>query len=347
MDISKITPPHKCCENVLPTADNSQRLAFFDFVKCCCMICIIITHESWSNVERTELFFPFIIDMAVPSLMIVTGYMHARQYEHKKLKDMYALRDVIKKGLRLIVPFCIAYAVYAVPQILLNPDCSLKTLIYAFITGGLGPGGYYFPIMLQLIFLAPILFIKVKENKLYQIFLFNLFYEVGITTLGIDVGYYRLLIFRYSFLVALGMELKLKEVNLVSIGPVKCVFSLVIGVVYIYFTAYTEYQEKIFQQWTGTSMMCAFWIFPIFIYLLKKIKSIPRLKINMVGEASYHVFLVQMVYFSYKSILGMDFNIYLRCLINVIISVSVGIIFYYFEKPIQKFVKEKVGGYFS
>ena len=50
------------------------RLSGIDLIKTIAIICIIITHYPFTDLERKCVLFPYIIEMAMPCLMIVTGY---------------------------------------------------------------------------------------------------------------------------------------------------------------------------------------------------------------------------------------------------------------------------------
>lgn len=58
-----------------------ERNNSLDFLKGISIIFIIITHFSWTNLERLSFGFPFWIDMAVPIFMLVSGYTQALSCE--------------------------------------------------------------------------------------------------------------------------------------------------------------------------------------------------------------------------------------------------------------------------
>lgn len=53
-----------------------------DYLKTICMILIIITHYSWTMLDRERYLFPYWIDLAVPVLMIITGSNYYQSIEN-------------------------------------------------------------------------------------------------------------------------------------------------------------------------------------------------------------------------------------------------------------------------
>lgn len=89
-------------------------------------------------------------------------------------------------------------------------------------------------------------------------------------------------------------------------------------------------------------MFPVLFIIPIFGFLVdKNIKFAP---LEIIGKASYNIFLTQMVYYCYlygkiKETFG---NIYLNAVASIAICVIIGIVFYEIENRITKKVTAKV-----
>lgn len=85
-------------------------------------------------------------------------------------------------------------------------------------------------------------------------------------------------------------------------------------------------------------MPVAFYIFPIVILLFRKFYhvTIPGIIGNLltwIGQASYHIFLVQMVYYHFE--LGgkmMDMQWYVAIPFHILVSVTIGLAFYEADK---------------
>lgn len=61
---------------------EKKRETGIDILKIICMCFIVITHCSWSEEQRQSLLFLFWIDMAVPVLMIITGYNYYNSFNN-------------------------------------------------------------------------------------------------------------------------------------------------------------------------------------------------------------------------------------------------------------------------
>ncbi len=84
-----------------------------DFLKGICVILIIITHFNWSDEERLNILFPFVIEMVVPIFMILSGYVNALSFNKNNidLSEAYSVKLVLKKIIQYTVPFIFAFAV--------------------------------------------------------------------------------------------------------------------------------------------------------------------------------------------------------------------------------------------
>lgn len=152
--------------------DNVKRENNLDVIKGIMMIFIIVTHYGWDSEVRLKLLFPFWIDMAVPSLMIISGYVYAKSYMRNNITEMekaYKLTFILKKINRYTIPFLITIII----QMILSRKTSFmfvpesKSLILKWIlSGGTGPGSYYYPCMIQLIFYFPLIYFGIKKYKM-------------------------------------------------------------------------------------------------------------------------------------------------------------------------------------
>lgn len=237
-----------------------------------------------------------------------------------------------------------------------NHTLSVKELMTAFYLGGIGPGSYYFPVMVQFIFLFPLLYFIFNSNKprvaLALCATLNLLYEISVRLYGISDNAYRLISFRYIFLIACGIYLALCKEKLLIPNKKNislCTVSTLIGIGYIVLTSYTGYREKLFTLWTTTSMLTAFWIFPIFCLLFVLLKNAKESKAQIIGKASYHIFLTQMVYFATVSpkiealITLPRFNRTVFAAISLIICLAVGTVFYILGNKIEQKIFSFIG----
>ena len=116
------------------------------------------------------------------------------------------------------------------------------------------------------------------------------------------------------------------------------VIAFIIGIAFIGLVEYSPYNPKIIIYWTRTSFMACLYIMPIAYILLSCKKRISFKPLEVLGKASFNVFLTQMVYYTYMAgaIYKYISSMCLRILINILICGLVGVIFYYIENPLTK-----------
>lgn len=325
--------------------ENRKRIEFLDYVKAVCVIMVIVTHYDWS--DKTSPFFTMLINMAVPVFMIVSGYNFAMSNCKKadgKLARMYGWNMIKPKLVRFLVPFfsiCfIEIGLLFIEERNINP-------FRIFLLGAYGPGSYYVPVMLQLLVIFPLIYVLVERNAKLGIALagaVNLLFEIAVKLFEIEKYYYRLSIGRYLLLIAFGCYLYLHPGHRVKRYQLCAMFFA--GLAYIVTVFYFEKELLLFDYWKTTAMPVAFYIFPVVILLFRKFYhcripgAVGRLMM-WIGQASYHIFLVQMVYYHFD--LGgaiMQAAWYVAVPFNILISVPAGLAFYELDNLFMQKVRQ-------
>ncbi len=310
------------------------------------MVFILVTHHTISAELRLRCLFPFWIDMAVPLLMVLSGYLYAGSYERAgidTLQKAYAPAFVLRKLLRYLIPFCIVFGV----QVLLEcrtAAVSLRWIVYTFVSGGLGMGSYYVPVMLQFVFLFPILYFILKKYGIAGLLLcgaLNFSYEILAKLYLFPDSCYRLLVFRYILVIAFGCWLQMYPCKT---KPVWRVVSLLCGIGFITARCYLGYEPKcINTAWAGTSFAACLYLLPPAALLLRRSPKMRIKPLELIGRASYHIFLVQMLFFkyfiSYTAVLFK--SPYIACIWDIFVCVSVGTAFYFIESFLTKRIAAK------
>jgi peptidoglycan/LPS O-acetylase OafA/YrhL len=193
-----------------------------------------------------------------------------------------------------------AYFVEVIFDIILG-NFTFYNMLVKFIDGGSGPGSYYYPIMIQFIFVFPFIYSIVKKYDFIGVlicFFMNGMYEIVQNSYGMASGNYRLLVFRYIFLMSAGCYLHIgKKKPKLSVG----IISMLLGACWLAAYCYWGYRPTFTSHWSKTSFLGALWIVPIAWVLLKN-SRLSRLKctpLEEMGKASYNIFLTQMVFFAY------------------------------------------------
>ena len=323
------------------TEKNRNRTV--DFVKGAAILFIVFTHYDWTVGQRRIFVFPYLINMAVPILMIITGYVYSLSLQKKNvahLEDAYQGSVLLRRSVRYCLPL-IVLAVWEICDPHFHLSGGFLDYVRWFINGTAGKGNYYFPVMLQMVFLFPIIYFileKKKRTGLFICLIFNLTYEVLAWSYGMNTDCYRLLAFRYVFVVAAGIyAFKKFKMNLL--------WSILItaaGAVFISALVYTDYQPKIINaDWAGTNCIASMLVIPLMIWLLKygNLRFVP---LEIIGKASYHIFLVQMAYYAgYYPILSDKLGKGpVLLLIGMAICLIIGIAFYLIDQPVQKAINK-------
>lgn len=324
--------------------NNVRRDCELDTIKGVCIVFVIITHAQWSAEERLRYFFPYWIDMAVPIFMIISGYVNSVSFQRRNVKsldDAYSLKYVLMRFIRYTIPAGLTLLVELGFKLMYKESVDIFTFC---ITGGEGPGSYYYPIMIQFIFVFPIIFFIVQKYDTVGFILcgiLNGIYEMIQTVYGMNAECYRLLIFRYIFVISFGCYLVKKREMIKTRYEI---LLLLIGIAYIYAVSYLNYVPHTISKWINTSWIACMYIMPIFSLVLKKLRRGCRL-LEKIGEASFNIFFVQKVY--YCRVVGVTYLItsvrIFQVVLHIFICVTIGVVFYYFEKPITDRIIKYVG----
>ena len=331
------------------TKVTTDRQTVIDVLKGISVIFVIITHYSWSEKQRMIGLFPFCVDMAVPIFMIVSGYVFTNSYLKKGIvcfENAYPMPLIIKRLLRYVIPFMMAYTIEIAWFFAFGDGLSGHDIVVNFFRGGIGPGSYYFPVLLQITFFLPVILFSMYKRPAKGLlfwFAFNGFYEMIEMVIGLDSNVYRLSLFRYSFLIACGCFIYLQK------GKEKikrCILfsAFSIGFVFIFVTCYMGYETKIINNiWKGTSYMSALYIAPIVMLIIYKFGKFSFKPLELVGKASFNIFLTQMVYYASvsESVKKRSSSIFVHVTLNVVICVVFGVLFYFVE---SKFTNRIIHG---
>lgn len=312
-----------------------ERNRFIDVAKGVAIILVLFNHYEWAegSFVGTHLY-NWLVCMAVPIFMLCTGYVTAASFKRNgtDLSNAYTKKALLPKLARYILPvlwFYIAETILTFIFIKTGFLDYLSTLDFAyadgyanakmtplgtiafFFAGGRGQHGtYYFPIILQVAFMMPVIYRIVVRRKSGVVVCFVitlalevlkipvclLLSELGVGS-GVQYGIYRLLAFRYIFVLALGCYMYLYHE---SLGKwYKWLLCFAVGAGYIYLIEYTSYNRVIFTWWQNTSMIAVLYIAPVFLLGLKYLSKFSIKSLEELGKASYHILMVQILYFNF------------------------------------------------
>jgi Fucose 4-O-acetylase and related acetyltransferases len=310
---------------------KGQRDSFIDFLKGLAIICVILTHNL---PQQGKIIFCLWGAQAVPIFLIIQTYHAYNNIFKKKLsfKDHFSSKSVFKVYKRILLPF-----IYLLIIELLILGLIGKLDIWNFIkAGGYGPGSYYVWIYLQFFIIIPLLvpvFNKFNGISLFFIFVFiSEFFELLLSYYHIPDFVYRLLFFRYFFLIYLGYVVCTEKFELNS----RNIILSIISVIFILIDNYMNINWEPFiynTAWKGFHWISYFYTLYIFLFLLRKIylKINPTrltLIVEKIGKYSYEIFLLQMFVFGFfpDSILPGINNAYIKVLSFIILTTMLSII---------------------
>lgn len=334
--------------------ENNKRIYVIDYLKAICIMMVIFTHYSWAD-KKTP-FFTLVIAMAVPIFMVLSGFNFSMSYDRKinsTLKEMYAPRLFFSRLRRFLFPFIVIFiAEIILHPIILNKHYSLRRMPFLFLRGGIGPGSYYTPTVLLMIIVFPLIYLCIRRLSGWGVAIMtmsHLLYEVLVVVLGMEKSTYRLVFFRYLVFVALGCYFYFhsKDRKRYPLTPLALCLMFLVGITYNITHYQFHVRLPIFIYWPKTAMPMAFYIFPIICVLVKKLgtKKLPEILHNFmsgIGRASYHIFLVQMVYFRlFDQLVLPGAHMVFRIAANFIICLSAGYGYFLLEGKLSKLLFEK------
>lgn len=263
---------------------------FLDFIKAYSIICVLIGH-TFPYLHETG--YNLWYGMQVPLFILVQTF-HYYKRDDSKL-------NIKKLVTRIFIPFIIVQLVISLGCILFYNQSITEVSKAIIINGGIGPGGYYPWIYLQIALALPLARIVLKKcNKHLAAFLFVLLaelLEVSSSLVNLPDSLYRLLAFRYIFLLYLGwlwvkdgimLNVKTLGLSLLSLGFI------------VFFTYYYKpFEPWVFDtSWNAHRWECYYYVSTLLCFILYQVyKYLSSLKeiIRVIAKCSYEIFLAQML----------------------------------------------------
>lgn len=327
----------------------SGRIYLIDHLKAISVMMVIFTHYAWK--DKTGLFFTLIIAMAVPIFMVISGFNFTMSYERKtdgSLRELYAPSQIFLRLYRFLLPFVIVYIPEMILHIFIRKETyTPKEWLLHFIEGGLGPGSYYVPVLVVMLFCFPLIYICIRRFSYLGVAfigLIHLAYEIYVRYGHMDKYYYRLLFFRYLLFVAFGcyMYFHFQNKKKYPISKIALFLMFCVGLSFSVAVYQFHWKPPIFRYWTKTAMPLALYIFPIVFLLIAKFgqKNLTGGLWNLlakIGQASYHIFLIQMIYYRLFDDLVLPAGPAIPVVIgNLAITLVLGYLYYLLESKLSK-----------
>lgn len=290
-----------------------ERLVEVDLLKGMAIIAVVI-HHTLSVSILLAIGAPFYIYHSVPLLILIAGFTGTYAYMRRNyttISQCYDTGLLYRRFRRLIVPYSMIFLLQIVILfIIFHNTFNIGSLVYSYLTGGYGLGAYFVPVIIQSIIIIPILYLLALRNlhaMLVGAFVFDIAMEYLAYISVIPLGIYMVLYAQFLFAGALGVWLALSTRRLTLWMGVIGFFSAV----YIWITYYTQLFTPFFVTnpvGVISQAPAYFWTCILaltgFMFLPKKAKSWFYRSLTNAGKASWHIFLVQMTFFSLWQPLG-------------------------------------------
>lgn len=340
--------------------EEKQRNNLFDLLKMISIAAVVAAHALVPHKEAATLISPLLAAIAVPIFILISAYLRTKKMNKIGVRGAYQPRYMFISFMSLMLAYIFIVVIEIIGCLPLHMKGlplpfdvhfldSVPDFLYWFFTGTLGFGSYYIPIMVELIVFLPLLYMLFKKNRnagLLLCFGLNLAYDLLSHFLGMSSDAYRLLIFRFTFMLGCGIYLGTQEERGKK-EDVQAGLFLFLGLFYVIVNAYI-YEFPIFDTWSTASMFVAFFAYGFVYFMMKRFSGIGYHKIFVFGKASYHIFLVQMLfYFFYGNeilimitrALPAPVAILLQVVLAIIITFVIGLLFYHLETRLRKALK--------
>jgi peptidoglycan/LPS O-acetylase OafA/YrhL len=356
-------------------SSSKSHILKIDLIKGLAILAVVLTHSLPYDGNFMTLRM-LSISMALPIFILLMGRNMAASFKkHQYLKSNGIISSKYFKNRlkRFLYPFIPIFMLSIMLGIIFNRDIYLGILNLVGYLPLPGPGNYFITVLLQFVLIFPLLYFSYQRHPrltLLFAFLISFVFELfssNLNAFNSDSYLYYANILRYLFLITLGLWVfegfepkkrirSSRESYLVMVG-------LAISILYLMAFSVFHWEFPFFNNFWGTeyptlgSYVFLMAFYPLAIYMLayrilpsnshnKLVRSIQYL-----GKASYHIFLVQILFFAvlynpYSIILRHElFGInheFIVGLFAIIISLGVtipaGVLFYKYEDKLIKLI---------
>lgn len=335
--------------------DESIYYLQIDILKALAILSVIILHTVPSNMVKHPLSI-FTIYQAVPIffvLMATNALMSFKRHNYTTLSNIYP-KYLKSRFKRVICPLIILWVLSLILGILLDKNIYLGALTVIGYLPLTGPGNYFISILLQFIILFPVLYKLYSYNPKYLLissFILSFAFEIisfQVPILDNSFYWYKACILRYLFLIVLGMWLvdNFEPENLKSLIIKKPVLAgLILSTIYIIGVSIFLWEFPYFQSsWQPQTILSFFYPLILCAIGIRYLPSSSNRILNgfrLIGKASYHIFLIQILFFvSGLQLIFYNIGLYhniamvVSAIGNILILTALGMLFYYTEPKI-------------
>jgi peptidoglycan/LPS O-acetylase OafA/YrhL len=303
-----------------------SRDSSLDFIKGIAILSVILLHST----PHHKLLQIAWIGQAVPLFLLVTAYLtYGSFHRGQKLSKWYSGQSVLKMFKRILLPFVLVTLIQCIIFCIFKSNFSFLSVVTA---GGIGPGCYYPWIYLQCWIALPLMIWVIDRLSIARSFILFLAVSVALeiisSFLSVPAFLYRLLFYRYLFLIYLGCIIHKIDFKLNR----KWIILAIVAIAFAVFEIYgdTDMRPMFYNQWKGYHWLTAFYAVFIFcglrsIYNTIQYNTISNLFI-LLGKNSWEIFLCQMFVFSMAPRVSVFSNLILDTLLFISVTSILSIV---------------------
>jgi peptidoglycan/LPS O-acetylase OafA/YrhL len=314
-----------------------NRIQQIDVLKGLAAIAVVATH-TLSASRLIDTWSVFHIWQAVPLFVAILGVNAALSFSRKAngdLKSLLTREYLLRRASRILFPFTLVWVLAWIVGrdrggLQFGPESILLQLPYP------GPGNYYVPLVVVLLLLAPFLYVGFRKRPwvaLALLLLADLAFELVAARVSLFVTHpfvYSVAFPRYLGVFALGFFIVDDRVSararaiFLGLGTLASLTYLVVGNAGLWAPPFVS-------TWRTQNVLAAFYPATIAALGIRFLPSsgcgVVTKALTWTGRASYHIFLMQMLYF----MLVPQFHGALMIVVNVVMCVLAGLGFYEVE----------------
>lgn len=336
-----------------------------DLIKGVAIISVILLHTLPRNI-LVAIFAHFHIWQAVPVFFILIGITLAISYSRReagKIGQIYSKSYFLSRVERVVIPFIIIFLVSLTFGI-----CRGDFYVgWLYILGRLpviGNGNYFVSILLQYILIAPLIYFFYRKSpwaSIATLFLIELVFQLltpYISAFHQTKYLYSSCIFRYFSAIAIGLHisddlLTKGRINLLARKNMFILVGFPVSIAYLIMARTTAQPFPLFWDQSNFQNLISFSYPAVLIAVImnwrfQHLNSRFFKAIMAVGKASYHIFLVQILFFGFglsliRFVTIENYLIWgpLAIILNLLINLIAGLLFYFAQNSIRKRLKKK------
>jgi hypothetical protein len=284
-------------------------------------------------------------------IMGVNAYLSYDKYRFVKLSEYYSKWNLRRYCKRIMPAFVMVWIISLIFGLVMDKTYfGWKNILGLLPTPA--PGNAFLTTILEGIIIVPLLvyfYRKYPKYSLIALFAISLVVELCAPLIfkTDDNYFYYSFIFRVLSMIGIGFYIGKRLIKNRVSNIIKNEYfqvGLFISTLYLVVYAISDFKIPCFLADLETQNTLSVFYPALLVILMLMIKvgkfenNIVYKTFRLIGKSSYHIFLFQMLYFSFRwgSYEATNITLFKAILINIIITIVGGVVFYYFESWLMK-----------